>query len=195
MIIKNPTPESSFLANEKDMNIIIDKIFRNKRLQKLLYYTSRDALKQPDLTEEQILSLFGKNIKILPKLYVDNEVLNYLIISFDNFLPNATNPEFRNNLIEFDILCHMDAWALEDFQLRPYKIAAEIDSMFCQKHLTGIGELEFVSGQSIIQNNEFAGFCLQYRAIHGDEDKKPMPNPKDQEQFEKDFYEMIESDG
>ena len=32
MIIKNPTPESSFLANEKDMSIIIDMIFRNKRL-------------------------------------------------------------------------------------------------------------------------------------------------------------------
>jgi hypothetical protein len=30
---------------------------------------------------------------------------------------------------------------MEDFKLRPYRIAAEIDSMFDGKHLTGIGEL------------------------------------------------------
>jgi hypothetical protein len=28
--------------------------------------------------------------------------------------------------------------------LRPYKIAAEIDSMFNDRYLTGIGKLEFV---------------------------------------------------
>jgi hypothetical protein len=28
--------------------------------------------------------------------------------------------------------------------LRPYKIAAEIDSMFNRKKLTGIGEIEFL---------------------------------------------------
>jgi hypothetical protein len=33
---------------------------------------------------------------------------------------------------------------MKDFELRPYKIAAELDSMFDRKHLTGIGELQFV---------------------------------------------------
>jgi hypothetical protein len=41
-------------------------------------------------------------------MYVDNEVLNYLFVFFDNFVPNTTNPEFRNNLIAFDIVCHVD---------------------------------------------------------------------------------------
>jgi hypothetical protein len=52
--------------------------------------------------------LFKKNIKIVPKLYIDGSVLNYIIISFDNFTPNATNPEFRDNIISFDIICHFD---------------------------------------------------------------------------------------
>ena len=43
------------------------------------------------------------NIKIIPKLYVDGTVLNYIVISFDNFIENKTNPEFRDNIIEFDI--------------------------------------------------------------------------------------------
>jgi hypothetical protein len=33
---------------------------------------------------------------------------------------------------------------LKDFELRPYKIAAEIDTMFNNKHLSGIGLLQFM---------------------------------------------------
>jgi hypothetical protein len=61
------------------------------------------------------LELIGKNIKIVPKMYVDKTVLNYVLIAFDRFTRNATNPEFRDNLIEFDIVCHHDQWTLKDF--------------------------------------------------------------------------------
>lgn len=169
-------PKSSFLSIDKDLSLIIDKIMENERLQKLLYYTSKDALQQPSLTEDQKVELFGKNIKIVPKLYVDGTVLNYIIISFDNFTPSG-NPEFRDNVIEFDIICHFDQWQLGDLALRPYKIAAEIDSMFNNEKMTGIGDLLFISGSQIILNDEFAGFCLQYAAVHGGEDEKDALNP------------------
>jgi len=123
-------PKSSFLSVEKDMNIIVDRIMKNDRLKKMLYYTTRDCLDRPKLTEDETLDLFGKQIKLVPKLYVDGSVLNYIIITFNNFAPNENNPEFRDNIIEFDIVCHFDQWHLKDFELRPYKIAAELDSMF-----------------------------------------------------------------
>ena len=186
MIIKNPQPKSSFLSTEKDMNLIVSAMIKNERLKRLLHYTSRDALDRKNLTEDETLELFGKNIKIVPKLTVDKSVLNYIIISFDNFTPSG-NPEFRDNIIEFDIICHFDQWNLKDFALRPYKIAAEIDSMFNGKHLTGIGELNFLGANQIILTDEFAGLCLMYEAVHGEEDKKFMPNPADEEQFIKDW--------
>jgi hypothetical protein len=52
--------------------------------------------------------MYGKNIRIVPKLIVDGTVLNYILINFDNFTPNATNPQFRDNIVEFDIICHFD---------------------------------------------------------------------------------------
>jgi hypothetical protein len=61
-------PKSSFLSTEKDMNIIIDYIMKNDRLKKMLYYTTRDCLDKPKLTEEETMSLFGKQIKIVPKI-------------------------------------------------------------------------------------------------------------------------------
>lgn len=190
MVIKSPQPKSSFLSTEKDMNLIVSAMLRNERLKRLLHYTSRDALNRKNLTEDESLALFGKNIKIVPKLTVDRAVLNYIIISFDNFTPSG-NPEFRDNIIEFDVICHFDQWNLQDFQLRPYKIAAEIDSMFNGQHLTGIGELNFLGMNQIILTDEFAGLCLMYSAVHGEEDKKKMPNPADEEQFQKDWQDFI----
>lgn len=183
-------PKSSFLSVSKDMGIITKQLLSNPRLKRLLYYTTKDALDQPDLTSEQSIELFGKNIKNVPKLYVDGSVLNYIIINFDNFIPNRTNPEFRDNIIEFDIICHYDQWALKDFQLRPYCIAAEIDSMFDGKHLTGIGETEFLGANQIILTDEFAGLCLMFRAVHGEEDKKFFPTPDEEKAFQRDFKKI-----
>ena len=183
-------PKSRFLSIEKDLGIITNQIVQNQRLKKLLYYTTKDALSKPALNADESLSLFGKNIKLIPKLYVDNSVLNYMIISFDNFTPNATNTEFRDNIVEFDIICHFDQWQLNDFQLRPYRIAAEIDSMFDRKHLTGIGTLQFLGMNQIILTDEFAGLCLMYSAIHGDEDKAPMVTPDQQEKFAEEFKQL-----
>ena len=193
-IEKYTYPKSSFLSTEKDMNIIVDMIMKNDRLKKMLYYTTKDCMSKPKLTEDETLDLFGKQIKIVPKLTVDGSVLNYIIISFDNFLSNRTNPEFRDNIVEFDIICHFDQWHMKDFELRPYKIAAEIDSMFNDKRLTGIGKLEFLGANQIILTDEFAGICLMYQAIHGEEDKQKMPNPRDEEEFVKNFDAMFNND-
>lgn len=182
------TPKSSFLSVEKDMGIITTELLNNERLKRLLYYTTPDALSKPNLTSEESVALINKNIKIIPKLYVDGSVLNYIIVSFDNYTKNASNPEFRDNIIEFDIICHFDQWSLDDFKLRPYRIAAEIDSMFDEKHLTGIGKLKFLGANQMILTDEYAGLCLMYQTIHGEEDKKPMPTAEEQEIFAEEYY-------
>lgn len=183
-------PHSSFLSVEKDLGIIFREFIKNKRLMKLLYYNTPDALDRAPVAQKDIADMFGKQIKIVPKLEVDNELFTYIIISFDNFTPNATNPEFRDNIVEFDIICHFDQWQLQDFELRPYRIAAEIDTMLQEKRLTGIGEVEFLGANQMILSDELAGICLMYGAIHGGEDEVNMPNPKKQEAYNLDFNNL-----
>ena len=65
--------------------------------------------------------------------------------------------------------------------------------MFNKKHLTGIGVLQFVAGDPFVLTDEFGGFCLRYKAIHGEEDKKVMPNPANEERFLEDFDKMIQN--
>ena len=191
IVNKNPAPQSSFLSMEKDMGLITNMVLKNPRLKKLLYYTTNDCLSRPALTEDQSLELFGKNIMIVPKLLIDSSVLNYIVISFDNFMPNMTNPEFRDNIIHFEIICHFDQWKLKDFQLRPYRIAAEIDSMFNNKHLSGIGTLQFIGANQVVLSAEYAGLSLAYSAIHGDEDKWELPEGQDQLTFIEEYKEMF----
>lgn len=184
-------PESAFLAQEKDAQIIVNRMASNSRLRKLLYYTTPDALRRPEVNDKGFVEMFGKNIRIIPKLYVDKDILNYIVIAFDNFTPNDENPQFRDNTVEFDIVCHYSQWQLDDsFQLRPYRIAAELDSMLDKKHLTGIGQLNFLGAQQILLTDEFAGLCLLYSTIHGGEDKKFMPNPADEQMFIEDYFKM-----
>lgn len=190
-IEKYKYPKSSFLSMEKDMAIIVDYIMRNDNLKKMLYYTTPDCLNKNPLSEDETLDLFGKNIKIVPKLYVDPTVLNYIVINFDNFATNLNNPEFRDNTIEFDIICHMDQWQMQDFELRPYRIAAELDTMFNKQHLTGIGRLDFVLAKKILLTEEYSGVCLIYKAIHGEEDKKFQPNPNNEQQAIENFNKVV----
>lgn len=173
-------PKSSFLSMEKDLRLIVEMIMKNERLKKLLKHTNPKALEMRNVTEDEMIDMFGKQIKIIPKLTVDEDELNYLVVTFNNFAPSS-NPEFRDNIIEFDIVCHFSQWQLKDFQLRPYKIAAEIDSMFNDKRLTGIGKIDFVGADRLILDDEFAGIVLMYQAVHGEEDKKNPVSQYDQD--------------
>lgn len=184
-------PKSSFLSVEKDMSLIASYLLKNDRLKRLLYYTTPDCLNKPNLTDEETVGLIHKNIKIVPKLYVDGSILNYIILSFDNFVTNNNNSEFRDNVVEFDIICHFDQWNLQDFQLRPYRIAAEIDSMLNDQKLTGIGRLEFMGANQMLLTDEYAGLCLMYRAIHGGEDEKNAPRAIDEADIVKNFDKIF----
>jgi hypothetical protein len=63
--------------------------------------------------------------------------------------------------------------------------------MINHQKLTGIGRIEFLGANQIILTDEFAGLCLMYKTYHGEEDKKAMPNPVEQEPFEQEFKKMI----
>lgn len=189
-------PQSSFLSVEKDLSIITGNLEKCSRLKRLLVEGNPKMLEDGTISPDMsVAQLIDKNvIKIVPKITIDKEKLTYLIINFDDFLPNGTNPEYRNNILEFNIVCHFDQWNLGNFQLRPYKIAAELDSMFNGKYLTGIGCLEFIGASQEVMTDEFAGLNLLYAVIHGEEDKNAYtPIESDQNHFDK-IFEDIQRD-
>ena len=170
-------PKSSLLGMPKDAAIIIDRILSNPNLLRLLVYETRDWQSQPLPNGEQIKELFTSHqISSVPKIMIDSKEKTYIRLTYGTVIRNASNPEYRDNTFGIDIICHYDNWDLGDFELRPYRVAGEIDAMLDKTHLTGIGELEFVSATPYVYNEEFAGVSLTYLAVRGHEDQKNPVN-------------------
>ncbi len=167
-------PESSFLIIEKDLEKIVDRMLKNPRLLKLLYYREADALSKPSLTNAQKMKLINNEIKIVPYLAIDKNCPIFVIVTFDNFTPNAAHNYYRDCTLSFDILCHPDHWNLGNYQLRPYKIAGEIDAMFNNQKMIGIGTLTFMGANNLVLNEQLMGLTLLYRSIQSTEDTIPV---------------------
>ena len=176
--------DSSFLSCEKDTELIIKKLFVDSRpysdeLKRLLLINTKDCLDDrtnPIYIEKIQNTSIGDLIeqgylRLKPQIAMgeNQEVMSYLRISYDNFTP-TTNLHYRDCIVMIDILCNIDAWDIGNFRQRPLKIAGYIDGILNDNKLTGIGTLEFVGCNEIVLSENLAGYCLAYRAVHGDDD-------------------------
>ena len=183
---------SSFLSCEKDIEEILRKLFVSSKpysdyLKKLLVINTQDCLDnetsatiQQKIADMSLAKLRQEGyIKLEPKIKIGEheEVKSYIIISCDNFTPNATNPHYRDCTVTFDIICHTDYWDIGNYRIRPLKIAGYIDGILNKARLSGIGTFNFIGCNQLILNEELSGYTLIYSAIHGNDDKLP---PKDE---------------
>lgn len=192
--LTKPKITSSFLSCEKDTELILKKLFFDNRpysdtLKKLLVINTKDCINEKSKNAEKYQDFVNElsvrdlreqgYIKLEPKLTFKEheEVKSYILLSFDNFTPNNTNPEYRDCTVTFDIICHTDYWDIQNYQLRPIKIAGYIDGILNETELTGIGKFHFLGCNELILDENLSGYTLMYRAVHdvdGD-DKIPAP--------------------
>lgn len=171
---------SSFLSCEKDTEIILRRLFIENKpysdvLKKLLIINTKDCLTSNNQNYiNKINSLNLKDlrdkgyIRLEPKIKFGEheEVKSYILLSFNNFTPNENNPEYRDCTVTFDIVCHTDYWDIQNYCLRPIKIAGFIDGILNNSKLTGIGKFHFMGCKELILNEDLSGYTLMYRAVH-----------------------------
>lgn len=149
---------------------IASKLVDNEKLCRLLKYQTRDPLKtvDPITGKEQPrfdgIELLHKQILIVPKVFDDStEKMSYVIALFHNFVVNQLNSEFKVSTIRFDIACPYDEWVLNDVSLRPYLIMQEIDTMFNEAKMAGIGTLQFYRADPLTLTPYIGGYSMQYK--------------------------------
>lgn len=178
--------ESSFLSCEKDTETILRKLFVESQpysdiLKRLLVISTKDCLDNTEsiaiqemLKQMNLAKLRQEGyIKLEPKIRMPEheEIKAYIIISFDNFVPNATNTFYRDCTVTFDIICHTDYWDIGNYRLRPLKIAGYIDGILNNAKLSGIGTFQFMGSNQLVLNEDLSGYTLMYRAVHGNDDR------------------------
>lgn len=185
-IIDRTKFNSSFLSCEKDFESILKRLFIETKpfcdeLKRLLVINTKDCLDnfnnplyESKINEMSLAKLKEEGyVRLTPKLEFPEheEVKTYLLISFDNFVQNQTNPQFRDCVVNFDIICHTDYWDLGNFRLRPLKIVGYIDGLLNNARLSGIGTFQFMGCNELILNDELSGYSLSYYAVHGSDDR------------------------
>lgn len=142
---------------------IANKLMQNNKLCRLLKYQTRDPLdfeKHPDVDG---VTLLNKQIMIIPKIWDEStEKASYVVALFDSFTTNIVNPDYKIDVISFDIACPYDEWVLNGRSLRPYLIMEEIDKMFNGAQMAGIGTLQFIRADRNVFTPQIGGYTMKY---------------------------------
>ncbi len=64
---------------------------------------------------------------------------------------------------------------MDNYQLRPLKIAGYIDGILNNAKLSGIGTFQFLGCTEIVLDENLSGYCLTFSAVHGSDDKIEEP--------------------
>ena len=140
-----------------------DRLMSNQRLCRLLKYPCREPFAE-NLPDKNGEDLRHTQILIVPKLFDGStEKMSYIVTVFDDFSILASNNEFKVSTVRFDVACPYDEWVLNDTSLRPYLIMQEIDNMFNQSKMQGIGNLNFWRADALTLSPWLGGYSMRYK--------------------------------
>lgn len=158
---------ADFGTVEKDFADITSRILANDDIVKLLYFNSPDCLTEGKaiITEEILADVVKDNLRIVPSVKVPENKGSYIIVTFDSFAPNTHNPEFMNNLFLLDVLCPSDNWMMDSYMMRPFRIMHELQRMFHEKPLNGIGKA-YLLGANLLNLGDYTGYQMAFSVIN-----------------------------
>lgn len=121
---------------------IMKRLLANQNLLKLLYYTDKDPLSQPDLTDEQIQKeIFDKLVKITPRVGPKETAHSVISIRFTRGRRDRTNKEFENITVSVESFVPLTQWVIKGINLRPFAILGEIQKTLNNKTINGLGKM------------------------------------------------------
>ncbi len=185
---------SSFLSCGRDIQLLLKTLFVTSNpysnvLKRLLVINNKDCLDMTNKDYEQIVSnmslsdLIEKGyVRRSPKIIrgTHEEIKTYLLINFNHFSSNFESSDYRDYTININIVCHNDAWELNDYLSRPLAICGYIDGILnslsndnkkydksnkSQIKLGGIGQYDFSQCSLTVLNEDFSMYTLIYRGM------------------------------
>ena len=127
----------------ENLQKIVRRLMANDKLVNLLYYSDKDPLSQPYLTEEQKKKeVYEKLIKIIPRVGPKETAQSIIALRVVNGSKVGANTEFRNIKVSIEVFVPLTQWIIKDTNLRPFAILGEIEESLEGKTVNGLGKME-----------------------------------------------------
>ena len=127
----------------ENLQKVMKRLMANDNLVNLLYYTDKDPLNQPPLTEDQKREeVYEKLIKVIPRVGPKETAHSIISIRVINGSKLNSNTEFKNVKIGIEVFVPLTQWIIRDTNLRPFAILGEIENSLDGKKINGLGKME-----------------------------------------------------
>lgn len=151
------------------LQTIVKRLMANDDLVKLLYYTDADPLAKPNLTEEEKKEkIFGKLIKILPRVGPRDTANSLVVLRIVNGLRLSENSEFKNVELEIGVFTPLTEWIMKGTNLRPFAILGEIQKSLDGKTINGLGKMSGGDFDLDLLTEEFSCYISTYSIVDYD---------------------------
>lgn len=122
---------------------IVTRLESNQTLLKLLYYSDKDPLSHPDLTQKQIQEeVFEKLIKVVPRVGPKETAQSLISLRVVTGTTNRGNSEFVDIGLGIEVFVPLTQWMIKDTNLRPFSIMGEIQKTLNGKVVNGMGKIQ-----------------------------------------------------
>ena len=153
--------------NLEDLGInlqkIISRLQSNQTLLKLVYYTGKDPLSEPDLTNEQIKNeIYNKLIKVVPRIGYKETAQSMVTMRVVRGRSNPGNGEFKDFEIDIEVFVPLTQWFIKDSNLRPFAIMGEIHKSLNNKTISGLGKMKGGDFQVNFLTDEICSYEMVY---------------------------------
>ena len=139
----------------ENLQKIVTRLMANDNLVNLLYYTDKDPLNQPHLTDEQKRKeIYGELIKVIPRVGPKEDAKSIIVIRVVSGRNINSNTEFKTVKIDIEIFIPLTQWIIKDTNLRPFAIMGEIENSLKGKKINGLNRIaipRFISPHRWVQ--------------------------------------------
>nr|DAF81697.1 MAG TPA: hypothetical protein [Caudoviricetes sp.] len=150
----------------ENLQKIISRLMDNQNLLKYLYYSDKDPLSNPDLTDEQIKKeIFEKIIKVTPRIGSKETAQSLILVRCSQGSRLGANSEFK--LINFIVEIYVPdtQWLIKGQNLRPFAIMGEIQKSLDGKLINGLGKLTGGDFQYNFSSEEMTCYFQNFEVI------------------------------
>lgn len=127
----------------ENLQKIITRLMANDDLVNLLYYTDKDPLSQPHLSnEEKKEKIFENLIKIVPNVPDREDARSVVAVRVVGGSKLSSNTEFQRVKVSIEVFVPLSSWLIKNTNLRPFAILGEIQKSLEGKKINGLGKIE-----------------------------------------------------